>query len=106
MEAAPYDCTEPGVQTIAQYQEIVCDKLQQYGCPEKLLWLTECISILDFAGWHGSNLALDLGLKGYLGVVYFHESSNVMCHQGFNNDEEFEEACKHVAELMGDMSYY
>jgi hypothetical protein len=71
--------------------------LLKNGAPLKELWLTECTSVKAFYDYYGQE---DWGLEGYRGVVYYHESGSVHVLGGFNNDAEFEEACRYVAHYL------
>jgi hypothetical protein len=88
--------------TIPDYEARKVETLLKYGCPESLLWLTECHSVDSLSKWYGKEAVSDLGLKDDdFGVVYWHESGSIMQLAGFSNsDESFEKACAYVGSQM------
>lgn len=65
---------------IQQFESRKVETLIKYGFPYNQLWLTEC-ELND----------------NNLGVVYYHESSEILAIGWFHDDESFEQACRTVA---------
>jgi len=93
----------PPVGSVEYYEEQKCEILLHYGCPSDSLWLTEVHTSDQFYEHFCTDVEAEedyYGLQGYEFVIYYHESGEIHSHAGFNNDEEFDQACKAVAEYL------
>lgn len=89
--------------TIADFEKKKCETLLKYGANDRFLWLTECTTVKDFQSYWGRSLVEDLGIQDKKYIVYWHESGSVMQSAAFDNEPEFEDACKIVAgSITGD----
>jgi hypothetical protein len=89
--------------SVDYYEEQKCEILLHYGCPQDQLWLVEVQKSGEFNEQHCTESESEddfYGLQDYEYVVYHHESGTVNVHARFNEFEEFEIACKMVAEYL------
>ena len=89
--------TAPESFSIDDYEARKADTLRHYGCPEEELWLTECITVDQFYGFHPD---YEDAFDGELGVVYHHESDAVTIAVGFRDEAGFQWACMQVARSL------
>jgi hypothetical protein len=93
----------PPVNSVEYYEEQKCEVLLHYDCPSDSLWLTEVQTSEQFYEHFCTDTEAEEGFYGlhdYEFVIYYHESGEVHSHAGFNNDEEFDQACKVVAKYL------
>lgn len=71
--------------------------LLKHGFPKDELWLTDIETVDEAIELYG-DIIIDLmnGSKD-LYCLYYHESGNILAFASFSNQEDFEEACKQVA---------
>ncbi len=82
---------------VNEFEALKCETLKKYGLKGNWIWLSECITLDDFQIYHGPDYVLDFNLEKFKYVVYIHESNEILRIAGFNNLEEFENACRFVA---------
>jgi len=89
--------------SVDYYEELKCTALLEHGCPDEALWLTEVQTVDQFNEYYSTDdeSAEDFyGLQDYEFVVYYHKSGEIHVHTGFNDESEFDLACKMVAEYL------
>lgn len=91
--------------SVDDYESKKAETLRKYGIPESRLWLTEVQTVDQFYEHYCTEAELEedyysLKEKEFEYVVYYHESGEVHVHAGFNDKEEFEQACQTVAEYL------
>jgi hypothetical protein len=92
--------------SVDYYESIKVETLLKYGFSQKFLWLTEVQSVDDFV-YHYCDQTLPTstreyyGLEAYHYVIYYHETGEVLCHAGFNHDEDFLNACEFLTTHQG-----
>ncbi len=88
--------SEPSPESFAidAYEVRKADTLRRYGCPEEELWLTECLTVDQFYGFHPD---FEEVFDSERGVVYHHESGEVTVAVGFRDEAGFQWACEQVA---------
>lgn len=94
---------ETAEQTVEYYEEQKVERLLHWGCPSDQFWLTEVQTVDQFNEHFCSETEVDedyYGLNDFDFVVYYHESGEVHCHAGFNDEEEFDSACQTIAEYL------
>lgn len=78
------------------YESLKCQTLREFGFPEDELWLTECHATQDLARYYDLETVFDLDIQEDF-VLYHHESGSITAIAGFNNLDEFVEACSYLA---------
>ena len=76
------------------YDEIMHDLLEEYGVPKTRLWAINCMDVKDFKA---SEYNRKCNLKGFQYVLFYYISDILIESTGFNNLEQFNQACKHMA---------
>lgn len=95
--------SKPVKNSIDYYEEMKCDALLHHGCPDESLWLTEVQTVDQFDQYFSTDdqtAAEFYGLEDYDFVVYYHENGEVHAHAGFNDEAEFDLACKTIADYL------
>ncbi len=98
-----YEESKPLENSAEYYEEQKCEVLLHHGADAGSLWLTEVQTTEQFYEHFCTETESEddfYGLGEYEFVVYHHESGNVHVHAGFNDDEDFDQACKTVAEYL------
>jgi len=89
--------------SVEYYEEQKTETLLHYGCPSEDLWLVEVQTIEQFNEYYsqGHELAEEIyEVSQFPFVIYHHESDSINIHAGFGDDQEFDQACKVVAEYL------
>ena len=97
--------SEPQVRenSVENYEEQKTEILLHYGCPSEELWLVEVQTIDQFNEYYsqGHELAEEIyEVSQFPFVIYHHESDSINIHAGFGDEQEFDQACKVVAEYL------
>jgi hypothetical protein len=98
-----YPETNESSNNVYYYESKKCETLRKYEFPEKELWLTELTSCQDAIDFYGedSELAEIIEEKGSPPfVLYYHESGTVYFVAPFSDWNEFEQACKELAQFF------
>ena len=93
----------PLASSIEYYEGQKCEVLLYHGCPHDSLWLIEVQTSEQFYEHFCTDTEAEedfYSLSSYDFVIYYHESGEVHTHAGFNNDAEFNQACRVVAEYL------
>ena len=82
-------------------EDRVTNMLKKYECPEKEWWLVEDSTIETAEYYYGIDTIMDItNDKDYMRCIYHHENGAITYFAGYNNEQEFEEACKYISKML------
>lgn len=82
-------------------EDRVIEMLKKYECPETEWWLIEDSTIETAEKFYGIDTIMDItNDKDYKRCIYHHENGAITYFAGYNNEQEFEEACKYITKML------